>query len=165
MSRIVQSSFRSALKVVRTDCTDRYRRGRPETLYLDHLESFGVCAIIGHKCTVLPMSVHPLKMDDLGLVPMGLSDLALSCGDVRMPLYNTIGHVQSIVYRKCSMGYYTVRTCLVRTLYGDSNTLVPGLRKRAAHKAKTITKVLEDRWYHCLSLTKDVPGHFLASLR
>jgi len=63
-----------------------------------------------------------------------------------MPLYNTIGHVQSTVYRKCSMGYYTMRACLVRTLYGDSNTLVPGIRKRAAHKTKAITKVYEDRW-------------------
>ncbi|KAF3554005.1 hypothetical protein F2Q69_00013349 [Brassica cretica] len=44
------------------------------------------------------------------------------------------------------MGYYTMRACLVRTLYGDSNTLVPGIRKRAAHKTKAITKVYEDRW-------------------
>ncbi|KAF3559480.1 hypothetical protein F2Q69_00011588 [Brassica cretica] len=29
-------------------------------------------------------------------------------------------------YRKCSMGHYAMKDCLVRTLYGDSNTLVPG---------------------------------------
>ncbi|KAF2569552.1 hypothetical protein F2Q68_00025511 [Brassica cretica] len=39
-----------------------------------------------------------------------------------------------------------MRACLVRTLYGDPNTLVPGIRKRAAHKTKAITKVYEDWW-------------------
>jgi len=44
------------------------------------------------------------------------------------------------------MGHYAIRSVTCETLYGDSNTLVPGIRKRAAHKTKAITKVYEDRW-------------------
>ncbi|CAN7088088.1 unnamed protein product [Brassica rapa subsp. narinosa] len=44
----------------------------------------------------------------------------------RWPLHNTIGHIQSKDYRKCSMGHYAMRSVFCETLYGDSNTLVPG---------------------------------------
>ncbi|KAH0851405.1 hypothetical protein HID58_094767 [Brassica napus] len=40
---------------------------------------------------------------------------------------------------KCSMGHYAIRRVTCEALYGDSNTLVPGIRKRAAHKTETIT--------------------------
>ncbi|KAF3583158.1 hypothetical protein DY000_02031377 [Brassica cretica] len=72
-------------------------------------------------------------------------NLALSCGDVRYTRRLIVmRYCHCIIpkdYRKCSMGHYAMKDCLVRTLYGDSNTLVPGIRKRAAHKTKTITKV------------------------
>ncbi|KAG5411060.1 hypothetical protein IGI04_007379 [Brassica rapa subsp. trilocularis] len=39
------------------------------------------------------------------------------------------------------MGHYAIRRVTCEALYGDSNTLVPGIRKRAAHKTETITTV------------------------
>ncbi|KAH0851740.1 hypothetical protein HID58_094505 [Brassica napus] len=55
---------------------------------------------------------------------------------------SSLGHVSphstgSVV--KCSMGHYAIRRVTCEALYGDSNTLVPGIRKRAAHKTETIT--------------------------
>ncbi|KAG5385212.1 hypothetical protein IGI04_036682 [Brassica rapa subsp. trilocularis] len=57
---------------------------------------------------------------------------------------SSLGHVSphstgSVV--KCSMGHYAIRRVTCEALYGDSNTLVPGIRKRAAHKTETITTV------------------------
>ncbi|KAG5373732.1 hypothetical protein IGI04_042950 [Brassica rapa subsp. trilocularis] len=37
---------------------------------------------------------------------------------------SSLGH--SLVYRKCSMGHYAMRGVSCETLYGDSNTLIPG---------------------------------------
>ncbi|KAH0852325.1 hypothetical protein HID58_094075, partial [Brassica napus] len=47
---------------------------------------------------------------------------------------------------ECSMGHYAIRRVTCEALYGDSNTLVPGIRKRAAHKTETITTLsLKDK--------------------
>ncbi|KAG5374453.1 hypothetical protein IGI04_042243 [Brassica rapa subsp. trilocularis] len=82
---------------------------------------------------------------------------------------SSLGH--SLVYRKCSMGHYAMRGVSCETLYGDSNTLVPV----SVLSLRGSLNAYDDPWqeavqsslgeYHCLSLTKDVPGQFLASLR
>ncbi|KAL0744685.1 hypothetical protein Bca101_100786 [Brassica carinata] len=81
---------------------------------------------------------------------------------------SSLGH--SLVYRKCSMGHYAMRGVSCETLYGDSNTLVPVsvLSLRGSLNAydpwqEAVQSSLGE--YHCLSLTKGVPGHFLASLK
>ncbi|KAF2569551.1 hypothetical protein F2Q68_00025512 [Brassica cretica] len=61
-------------------------------------------------------------------------------------------------YMKCSMGHYAMKGCLVRTLYGDSNTLVPGIRKRAAHKTETITNLLRPVVFAKASKKDHQPG-------
>ncbi|KAG5374088.1 hypothetical protein IGI04_042571 [Brassica rapa subsp. trilocularis] len=83
---------------------------------------------------------------------------------------------KSLVYRKCSMGHYAMRGVSCETLYGDSNTLVPVTSRCKGfykdHQPDQVSGVSRQEAvqsslgkYHCLSLTKDVPGQFLASLR
>ncbi|KAG5374412.1 hypothetical protein IGI04_042262 [Brassica rapa subsp. trilocularis] len=87
---------------------------------------------------------------------------------------SSLGH--SLVYRKCSMGHYAMRVVSCETLYGDSNTLIPvtSLCKDfyKDHQPDQVSGVSRQEAvqsslgkYHCLSLTKDVPGHLLASLK
>ncbi|KAG5373883.1 hypothetical protein IGI04_042800, partial [Brassica rapa subsp. trilocularis] len=64
---------------------------------------------------------------------------------------SSLGH--SLVYRKCSMGHYAMRvTSLCKGFYKDHQPdQVSGMSRQEAVQS-SLGK------YHCLSLTKDVPG-------